>query len=140
MLTVVTGPPAAGKTTYVRSNAKAGDIIIDLDALAVALGSPHSHNHPADIATVAQAARTAAIKAAVGTGSSTWLIHTAPDPVQLAAYRAQGANIVTVDPGPEVTQGRITAQRSPETQQVADRWYSSPGAQAGLAEARKRYG
>jgi predicted kinase len=31
MLTVVTGPPCAGKTTYVRNNAKPGDIIIDFD-------------------------------------------------------------------------------------------------------------
>ncbi|WP_417585107.1 HNH endonuclease [Pelagibacterium sp.] len=33
-LTIVCGPPCAGKTTYVEQNAKPGDITIDLDALA----------------------------------------------------------------------------------------------------------
>jgi 5-methylcytosine-specific restriction protein A len=35
--TLVCGPPAAGKTTYVRAHRKTGDLIIDFDAIAVAL-------------------------------------------------------------------------------------------------------
>lgn len=139
MLTVITGPPAAGKTTYARNHARPGDVVIDLDALAIALGSPDSHNHPRAIAAVAQAARTAAIEAAANTGAATWLIHTAPTPQQLSTYRAQGAHIITVDPGETITRDRITDERAPQAHQVADRWYS-PGIQAGHDEVRRRHG
>jgi predicted kinase len=33
MITVVTGPPCGGKSTYIQDNAKDGDIIIDMDRL-----------------------------------------------------------------------------------------------------------
>ena len=45
-LTLVYGPPCSGKTTHVAEQAQRGDLIIDYDAIAVALGSPHSHEHP----------------------------------------------------------------------------------------------
>ncbi|MEV6432586.1 AAA family ATPase [Nocardia sp. NPDC051463] len=139
VLTVITGPPASGKTTYVRDHAQPGDIVIDLDALAVALGSPDGHNHPRAIAAVAQAARTAAIEAAASTRTPTWLIHTAPTPQQLGTYRAQGARIITVDPGEAATRDRITNERTPQAQQVADHWYTA-GIQAGHAEVQRRFG
>lgn len=67
MLTVVIGPPAAGKSTWVLERAKPGDIVIDFDRLAVALsatgGDPH--DHPPAVAAVTRAARTAAIEAAI---------------------------------------------------------------------------
>lgn len=46
-LTVVIGPPAAGKTTYVLAHARPGDIVVDLDRLANALtcGGTDSHRH-----------------------------------------------------------------------------------------------
>jgi hypothetical protein len=37
MLTVVVGPPAGGKSTWVLERAGPGDIVIDFDRLAVAL-------------------------------------------------------------------------------------------------------
>ncbi|WP_165683056.1 AAA family ATPase, partial [Mycobacteroides abscessus] len=44
-LYLVTGPPAAGKSTWVRQHAKHGDITIDYDAIASVLtpagGDPH---------------------------------------------------------------------------------------------------
>lgn len=40
-LTIVFGPPASGKTTYVERNAKPGDVILDLDLIASELsGAP----------------------------------------------------------------------------------------------------
>ena len=43
---VITGPPAGGKTTWVRERAKPGDITIDYDTLAQAL----SPELPSDVA------------------------------------------------------------------------------------------
>jgi 5-methylcytosine-specific restriction endonuclease McrA len=37
-LTIVCGPAAGGKSTYIKSNAKPGDIIIDMDAIRTELG------------------------------------------------------------------------------------------------------
>lgn len=34
-ITIICGPPAAGKTTYARERAKPGDIVIDLDAISM---------------------------------------------------------------------------------------------------------
>lgn len=44
-VTVVSGPPLAGKNTCVEKLREPGDLVVDWDALAVALGSPKSHVH-----------------------------------------------------------------------------------------------
>lgn len=100
-LIVVTGPPAAGKTTYIAEHAKPGDIRIDLDHIANTLAGEDmdNHEHEAHILTVAKAARRAAIDAAIKQDCTVWLIHTKPTPKQLNDYEAQGAVIHTIDPG-----------------------------------------
>lgn len=45
-LTLVAGPPCGGKSTYVRTHAAVSDLIVDYDALAIALqpaGATHQH-------------------------------------------------------------------------------------------------
>jgi hypothetical protein len=44
-VTIVCGPPCSGKTTWVRQQAKPGDLIVDYDDIAQRLGSPRSHDH-----------------------------------------------------------------------------------------------
>jgi len=124
VLRVVTGPPAAGKSTYVRDNAEPGDVVIDLDALAVALGSPDPHDHPPAIAAAAHAARNAVIASAKTARTDTWLIHSVPDQAALDSYAKQGADIIAVDPGEDVVRQRIEAERPAAAHAVADRWYS----------------
>ena len=65
MIHVVTGPPCAGKSTYVRTNAKAGDLRIDYDQLAQALGAEKSHAAEGLIKQAAFDAREGAIAAAL---------------------------------------------------------------------------
>lgn len=126
-LTIVVGPPAAGKSTYVRAHAKPGDIVIDLDAIAAALttGPPtHDHHHP--VLRAAQRARLAAIDEALRLADrvDSWIIHTQPSPKALARYAEHGARIVVVDPGRAVVEQRIAEQRSPSARAVAARWYA----------------
>lgn len=124
VIRVVTGPPAAGKTTYIAEHRQPGDVVIDHDALAVALGSPDSHDHPDAIARVAHAARGSAIKAAKTVGADVWLIHSQPNPAALADYEQQGAEVIVVDPGIEVVKERARTERPLDSQAAIDAWYS----------------
>lgn len=97
MVTVVTGPPCSGKTTHISRHAKPGDVVIDYDLIAVALGSPDSHDHPDHIRFIARQARHAAIKAALNAargGATVWIIDSQPGPGRLRSYHQAGAVIV----------------------------------------------
>lgn len=99
MLIVVCGPPCSGKSSYIRTHARAGDIIIDYDALAQALGSPVSHSHPTHIRTVTLAARRAALFAAIEAhhhGATVWVVDANPGERRLAQFHAAAARIVTM--------------------------------------------
>ncbi|MFE2041663.1 hypothetical protein ACFXAZ_12165 [Streptomyces sp. NPDC059477] len=129
MITVVTGPPASGKSSYITAHAKATDIVIDLDRIAVALagpGAPQWHHHEA-LLKVAHRARFAAIDEAVRHHETAplWLIHTMPSAKALARYKRLDARIVTVDPGRSIVMQRIEAMRDPDMRRVATRWYRS---------------
>ncbi|WP_319803318.1 AAA family ATPase [Corynebacterium aurimucosum] len=108
-LIVVTGPPAAGKTTYVAEHAKPGDVRIDLDHFANTLAGEDqgNHEHETHILTIAKAA----IDAATKQDCTVWLIHTKPTPKQLDDYEAQGAVIHEIDPGKDVVMKCCKAER-----------------------------
>lgn len=131
MLYVVIGPPAAGKTTWVRDNAQIGDITIDYDALAMTL-SPHgedTHEHSAEVNKVTKAARQAAIDAAltVSTMADVYIIQGMPSEQMLEMYRRRGAEIVTIDPGRDVVMARAKTQRPWFMQGAIKRWYEERG-------------
>jgi len=128
MLTVVTGPPAAGKSTWVLDHAKPGDIVIDFDRLAVALsgngGDPH--DHPSAVVAVTRAARTAAIDVAIKQANVTdvYVIHSSPGQQRMAQYRILGAKLITVDPGRDVVRQRCKDHQRPVRMFAAiDDWY-----------------
>lgn len=95
-LTVITGPPCAGKTTYARQHALPGDITVDFDAIAQALGSPVSHGHDSHLAEVAAAAWSAAIREALRRlgRHRTWIIDSKPSPWRCGEYDRAGARYV----------------------------------------------
>jgi len=85
-ITLVTGPPCSGKTTYVQQHMQPGDLVIDYDALAVALGSPDTHDHPKQLVPYIMQARDAVIDRIQRdrTLKQAWLIRTRPRPSDLA--------------------------------------------------------
>lgn len=130
-LYVVVGPPAAGKSTWVRHRARPGDITIDYDALAAALAPQSSpHQLPSHVAAITKAARQAAIDTALrlATECNVYVIHSTPGVARLAAYRKLGAVIVCVDPGEDIVTDRVTRERPWQMQQVARKWYSDQAA------------
>lgn len=95
-LTVITGPPCAGKTTYARQHALPGDIIVDFDAIAQALGSPVTHGHDSQIAETAGAAWSAAIREALNRlgRHRTWIIDSKPSTWRAGEYDRAGARYI----------------------------------------------
>jgi hypothetical protein len=141
-ITVVTGPPASGKTTYVRENAGPDDLIIDLDVLASALmvpGSHSSHGYPDHVRHVAIGARKAAIDRATRMvyrqGTALWIVHAIPSREQLADYELLRYDVLTIDPGREVVEPRARAERPPRMMRSVAAWYSSRGDQPRAAIA-----
>ena len=125
MVHVITGPPCSGKTTYVREHAKDGDLRIDFDVIAQALGAADDHFADGIIWTAAKSARKAAIETAFSYPvAESWVIHAIPTKEQLQEYREKGAEITTLDPGYEVCMER--AQRDNRPQHNIDgirQWY-----------------
>lgn len=145
MLYVVTGPPAAGKSSWIAARATARDIVIDLDRIALALAGPGapSWQHDPILLKVAHRARFAAIDEAVQHRDQVdvYLIHTMPSPKAYARYQRLGAEIVAVDPGHDVVMQRVKDMRDPAMAAVATRWYRhrarhGQGASAGRQSSR----
>jgi hypothetical protein len=130
MLVIVTGPPCSGKTTYVTENAQPGDVTIDFDAMAAALGAP-SRDYDAipAITAVAQYARGAAIKAAImwhQRGARVWVTDCQPSPARWQQYAQAGARHVRLDVDPGELHRRIDAERPASYHAVADAMLGRP--------------
>jgi type IV secretory pathway TrbF-like protein len=130
-LYVISGPPAAGKSTWVAARAEQGDIVVDLDRIAQALTAPGAdhHGYGRTLRTVAQQARRAAISEAVKHSQvlDVYVIHTDPGPNTLRMYRQHDAELVTVDPGRDVVLARCAEQRPAPVIAAVERWYATHG-------------
>ena len=136
MIRIVLGPPCAGKSAYVDAHKADGDVSVDFDRLARALGSTVAHGSTGAPRVVAFAARQAAINRILrGVESDAWIIHTNPSADALQEYVDAGAEIVVVDPGAEECHARAKRDGRPEaTHQAIDAWYANPPT---IPEARK---
>jgi tRNA uridine 5-carbamoylmethylation protein Kti12 len=125
MITIVTGPPCSGKSTYIKENAKPDDCIIDMDRIALALSPDEttSFNYSERIRKIARSARAAAVKTALMQAQGErywglWIIHTDPTPDVRSMYRSFGARFVEMNPGKVVCLERLT-KRPIENQKLA---------------------
>ena len=100
MIHIVSGPPCAGKSTYVREHAKDGDLRVDYDLIATALGSVNSHAADGLIKQAAFAAREGVIETALkNADDESWIIHTSPSEEHMKRYEEAGAEFIELDPG-----------------------------------------
>lgn len=127
--TVVIGPPAAGKTTWINQRAQLGDLVVDFDALTRALGGPKCQGWELPSPLVTRAvmdAREAAARVALRphTGpQQAFIIHALPPLAILTDYHHRGATIKVVDPGRAVVMERIARERPANKAAIADKWY-----------------
>jgi hypothetical protein len=118
---VVIGPPCAGKTTYVATHATPGDLIVDFDLIAQALGSGRTHEHDPQFMAVAQASRQSAVAAALGTAARVWVVLTYRR--QIGPLGLSEATVVVMDtPIDECVRRAVTNRRSKHTLQVIRAW------------------
>lgn len=127
-LYLITGPPAAGKSTWVKQNAESDSITIDYDAIANSFKPGDAgHDHPSHIRTVARSARRAALDEAVKQSSErdVYVIHSLPNRAQFDKYRNMGAQVVVVDPGRDVVTDRVSADRPELMKGAVEQWYET---------------
>lgn len=129
VMNVIVGPPCAGKSTYARAHAEPGEVVVDYDALAMALGAETSHGTSGDVRSAAFEARDAVIEFLLtrGTTGDSWVIHTSPSSEKVDRYESAGARFVLLDPGQDECLARAEAEERPS--QVVDAihdWYANP--------------
>jgi hypothetical protein len=91
VITVITGPPCSGKSTYARQNASPGDVIVDFDDIARSLGSAAAWDHDPRLREIAAAAWSAAVDRALASarvGVTAWIIDSRPIPAPPPAVPA----------------------------------------------------
>lgn len=135
-LHVVTGPPCAGKTTYVRNHRDPADLVVDYDQLAQALGYPRDHvphkdwtnaeRHPA--LTWTGFLRIEILNNLVTSGHTditAWVIDTDPPRWMLSRYRAAHAHFHQIDPGLDtcITRAERDGRHPSTIEQITD-WYT----------------
>ncbi len=126
-IVVLVGPPCSGKTTLARTVAKPGDVVLDYDDIARALGSPAQWIHPEPYRTEAERVMQARIAAAYfqPCDGMAWVLRTAPRPHQRAALAEQWhAQVYVLNPGETECRRRAKADGRPSgTSRRIGQWY-----------------
>jgi predicted kinase len=129
-LYVVTGPPCGGKSTWVREHAKPGDIVADLDRLALAITSedtPH-HEYPAHIRRAAITLRRQLVAMAIRSSRQVdaYVIHAKPSSTALTTYRKAGAVFIECTAPLETLLDRARRERPAWVAAMIPGWWAEP--------------
>lgn len=127
MRTVICGASTSGKSTYLWANRDDDDLAVDFDRISEAFGNTHPHEAHGVIAEATFRARLSAIKLALESEDTSWIIHGCPDPDQISEYMAADAAFIVLDPGLEECLRRAEKDNRPEgTEQEIRDWYADP--------------
>ena len=123
-LTIVFGPPCAGKSTYVGKHSQEGDIVIDLDDIVEKITGerwPTNTDHlPKAIAQRNKVIRSLSTKR---TGRA-WLILTGPSVRERSWWKRKlGADMEIIDPGVRVCLDRCEDRGTPWLVHPILLWY-----------------
>ena len=122
-ITLVIGPPSAGKTTYVAKHRSPDDLVVDYDRIAEALGSDVSHGHSDAIHASVMAARNAILRSLREGKAQTkqaWIISANPRAETMFPYH----RLVRLIPDEDEVLARSVSDRRPESWAALIRsWY-----------------
>jgi predicted kinase len=126
-VTLIVGPPCAGKTTWVAQRAAPGALVVDWDRLAYEAGSPVSHDHAPTYRAAATARRTQLEQQiATMTDGTAYVIRTAAREAERTAIatRLRATHVEVLDPGVHTCLARARAtDRHPDVDAAILRWY-----------------
>jgi hypothetical protein len=110
-VTIVCGPPGAGKSTYVEERAEADDVIIDLDDCFIEVCGVHGHIASRQHLVAAMQVRNRRLAAALEGDSKLWFIVGAPSDQERAQWQQRlGAELVALDTDAAVCRARLGGQ------------------------------
>ncbi len=127
IFTRVTGPPCSGKTTYVQKMRGELDIVLDLDAIMQALGSPVTHGHDKSYVYVANAARTACLRHILqkGVNANVWFITCWPSPEEQALIPRMTSRFQTTATAEECKRWAVNSGRPEIYAGLIDNWFAA---------------
>ncbi len=128
-VTIVCGPPCAGKAAWVQEQAGWGDLVIDLDAIRRTLSPGYRPwVSPFDAKLLSQALRYR--NHLLGTlarpgGAPAWLIVMAPSEGERDWWEARlGGEVILLDPGEAECRRRAAERGLPAAQAAIEDWYA----------------
>lgn len=124
-VTLVYGPPCAGKNTHVTQHASPGDLVVDFDAIITALGGTGGHDQPEQLRPFAFDCVDAVMRRLASgdhIAERAWVIQTAPTRAQRAPFRR--GELVGLIPDKAVCVERARRERPKEWLGYIDNWYA----------------
>lgn len=120
-ITLVYGPPGAGKSTYVQQRTQPGQLVVDYDLIGHALGSPDRATHQ-QLHTAINAARNAIltkIRRAETGATHIWIISTNPNAAGMFPHH----DAILLNPGLDVAYQRAQqGGRTPTALALINQW------------------
>ena len=120
------GPPAAGKSTWVREQARPGDQVVDFDELCRTLGSKSHHDHPPQVRALAKSMRRSLEQQATQRPGRTFVIRSLADPADRTAVAQRlGARVVMFAvPEQQALEQASRDERPGWTEQAIRSWWA----------------
>lgn len=126
-LTILCGPPASGKTTYVQQHAKPDDLVIDLDTIITSLKPDYQHwqqEQDGQLLSRAIRVRNSTLGSlARRTWGAAWFIVAAPSKAERDWWASKlGGKVILLHPGVDECKRRAAARGTPLALQGIDKW------------------